>query len=209
MGKNGKFITLEGVDGVGKSTVVPSIEQVLLSQNIPCFVTREPGGTPLAEGIRTLLLSEWEETVTAEAELFLIFAARAQHVAEVISPRIQDGTWVICERFTDASFAYQGGGRDMSIGLVEVLAEAVHAECWPDLTLYLDINVETALKRRAHRHQDRIEKETIDFFEVARATYLQLAETRSRITKIDASVSLPELTATVTQVVQNFVAQHT
>ncbi len=203
----GQFITLEGVDGVGKSTVVPNIEQVLHSHSIPYFITREPGGTPLAEGIRKLLLSEWEETVTAEAELFLMFAARAQHVAEVIKPRLEAGTWVICERFTDASFAYQGGGRNLPLGLVARLAEAVHAEYWPDLTVYLDIDVETALQRRAHRTQDRIEKETIDFFEFARSTYLSLAEKESRIVKIDASVPLAELTRSVSQVVQNFVSQ--
>ncbi|MYD46123.1 MAG: dTMP kinase [Gammaproteobacteria bacterium] len=207
MTKRGQFITLEGVDGVGKSTVVPNIEQVLQSHSIPYFITREPGGTPLAEGIRRLLLSEWEETVTAEAELFLMFAARAQHVAEIIKPRIEVGTWVICERFTDASFAYQGGGRHLPLGLVERLAEAVHAEYWPDLTVYLDIDVETALQRRAHRTQDRIEKETIDFFELARTTYLQLAKSESRIVKIDASVPLAELTRAVSTVVQNFVSQ--
>lgn len=207
MQKKGQFITLEGVDGVGKSTVVPHIEQVLQSHAIPYFITREPGGTPLAEGIRKLLLSEWEETVTAEAELFLMFAARAQHVAEVIKPRIEVGTWVICERFTDASFAYQGGGRDLPLGLVERLAEAVHEEYWPNLTIYLDLDVETALQRRAHRTQDRIEKEAIDFFEIARTTYLQLAETESRIIKVDASVPLTELTRSVSQVVQNFVSQ--
>ena len=203
----GRFITLEGVDGVGKSTVVPNIEQVLQTHSIPYFITREPGGTPLAEGIRKLLFSEWEETVTAEAELFLMFAARAQHVAEVIKPRIDAGTWVICERFTDASFAYQGGGRNLSFNLVAHLAEVVHAEYWPDLTVYLDIDVETALQRRAHRTQDRIEKETIDFFEIARTTYLKLAETESRIVKIDASVPLTELTRSVSMVVQNFVSQ--
>ena len=203
----GQFITLEGVDGVGKSTVVPNIEQVLQSRSIPYFVTREPGGTPLAEGIRKLLLSEWEEIVTAEAELFLMFAARAQHVAEVIKPRLEAGTWVICERFTDASFAYQGGGRNLPLSLVARLAEAVHAEYWPDLTVYLDIDVETALQRRAHRAQDRIEKETIDFFEFARSTYLSLAEKESRIVKIDASVPLAELTRSVSLVVQNFVSQ--
>ncbi|MXW06628.1 MAG: dTMP kinase [Gammaproteobacteria bacterium] len=207
MQKKGQFITLEGVDGVGKSTVVPYIEHVLQSHSIPYFITREPGGTPLAEGIRKLLLSDWDESVTAEAELFLIFAARAQHVAEVIKPRIEVGTWVICERFTDASFAYQGGGRHLPLSLVESLAEAVHSEYWPDLTVYLDIDVETALQRRAHRVQDRIEKETVDFFEIARTTYLKLAETESRIVKIDASVPLTELTRSVSNVVQNFVAQ--
>lgn len=207
MEKKGQFITLEGVDGVGKSTVVPFIEKVLDAQNIPYSITREPGGTPLAEGIRNLLLSDWDELVSAEAELFLIFAARAQHVAEIIKPQLDAGTWVICERFTDASFAYQGGGRNLPLSFVEQLADAIHAEYWPDLTIYLDIEVETALKRRAHRTQDRIEKEAIDFFEVARNTYLQLAETNSRITKIDASVPLPELTRAVTQVVQDFVSQ--
>ena len=203
----GQFITLEGVDGVGKSTVVPNIEQVLQSHSIPYFITREPGGTPLAEGIRQLLLSDWEETVSAEAELFLMFAARAQHVAEVIKPRIETGTWVICERFTDASFAYQGGGRNIPLSFVGRLAEAVHSEYWPDLTVYLDIDVETALQRRAHRTQDRIEKENIDFFEIARSTYLKLAETESRIVKIDARVPLPELTQAVSLLVQNFVSQ--
>lgn len=209
MQKRGQFITLEGVDGVGKSTVVPRIEQVLQAREISYFITREPGGTPLAEGIRKLLLSDWEEPVTAEAELFLIFAARAQHVAEVIKPRIEAGTWVICERFTDASFAYQGGARELSLGFVEKLADAVHAEYWPDLTIYLDIDVEIALQRRAHRAQDRIEKETIEFFEVARKTYLQLADTQPRIAKIDASVPLPDLNRAVAQVVERFVLLHT
>ena len=209
MNKKGQFITLEGVDGVGKSTVVPYIEQVLQAQNIPYFITREPGGTPLAEGIRDLLLSEWEEPVSAEAELFLIFAARAQHVAQVIKPCIEIGTWVICERFTDASFAYQGGGRNIPLSFIEQLAQAVHAEYWPDLTIFLDIDVETALRRRAHRAQDRIEKEAVEFFKVARTTYLQLAETYPRITKVDASVPLPDLTLAVTEIVRDFVAQNT
>lgn len=208
MHKRGQFITLEGVDGVGKSSVVPYIENVLRSQNIPYFVTREPGGTPLAEGIRKLILSEWEETVTAETELFLIFAARAQHVSQVIQPRIETGTWVICERFTDASFAYQGGARNVSLSFIESLAEAVHSEYWPDLTIYLDVDVKTALARRAHRAQDRIEKEAIDFFESARRTYLKLVEANSRITRLDASVSLKELTSAVAKVVQAFVAEH-
>ena len=206
MRERGQFITLEGVDGVGKSTVVPHIVQVLQTQNIRYFVTREPGGTPLAEGIRKLILSEWQEVVTAEAELFLIFAARAQHVVEVIKPLIESGTWVICERFTDASFAYQGGARKIPLSFIESLAEAVHAEYWPDLTIYLDVDVNIALKRRADRAQDRIEKEAIEFFELARSTYLRLAETNSRIRKVNASVPLTELTSTVTEIVQDFVA---
>ena len=208
MQERGQFITLEGVDGVGKSTVVPHIVQVLQAQNISYFVTREPGGTPLAEGIRKLILSEWQEAVTAEAELFLIFAARAQHVVEVIKPLIESGTWVICERFTDASFAYQGGARKIPLSFIESLAEAVHAEYWPDLTIYLDVDVNIALKRRADRAQDRIEKEAIDFFELARSTYLRLAETNSRIRKVNASVPLPELARTVTEIVRDFVAQY-
>ena len=183
----GRFITVEGMEGVGKTTHVRAIGQRLADVGIEVVHTREPGGTPLAEEIRELLVSPRDEAVDAHAETLLVFAARAQHVAAVIEPALRAGKWVLCDRFTDSTFAYQCGGRGVSEAFVEALAGAVHGHCWPDITFFLDAPVEVALGRIGERARDRFEREDIAFFERVRSTFRQRARQQSRIVQIDAS----------------------
>lgn len=183
----GRFITVEGMEGVGKTTHVRAIGQRLADAGIEVVHTREPGGTPLAEEIRGLLVSPRDEAVDAQAETLLVFAARAQHVAAVIEPALRAGKWVLCDRFTDSTFAYQCGGRGVSEAFVETLAGAVHGHCWPDITFFLDAPVEVALGRIGERARDRFEREDIAFFERVRSTFRQRARQQARIVKIDAS----------------------
>ena len=172
----GKFITLEGCEGVGKSTNLSFIENYLREQGIDTLVTREPGGTPLAEQIRHLVLDKREEPVDAMAELLLIFAARAQHLNTVILPALNTGRWVLCDRFTDATYAYQGTGRNLSFETVSQLETLVQGTLRPDLTILLDIDVEVGLRRAGERGElDRFESEPRIFFEQVRAAYLQRA----------------------------------
>lgn len=189
----GKFITVEGIEGVGKSTVVPFLQETLESEGQKVHVTREPGGTELAEAVRGLLLSEWKETILPQTELLLMFASRAQHVATVIEPNLKAGTYVVCERFSDASMAYQGGGRGIDDTFIESLAQLTHGETSPDLTLYLDLDVEESSARTQSRSKDRIEQEDLEFFHRVRDAYRSLAKKHRRIVTIDASRSLPEV----------------
>ncbi|MDD2760172.1 MAG: dTMP kinase [Methylomonas sp.] len=193
--KSGRFITLEGGDGVGKSTNLQFIETLLHEKQIEVIVTREPGGTELAESIRQLLLTKHRETITPEAELLLMFAARSQHIAHVILPALRQGQWVLCDRFTDATYAYQGGGRNMDIRLINWLEQTVQGDLRPDLTLLLDAPVETGMSRAQHRRElDRFESEQLSFFERVRLTYLQRAEQEpERYVIVDASLPLPEV----------------
>ena len=193
----GRFITLEGSEGAGKSTNVEVAERCLRAMDIDVAVTREPGGTPLAEEIRKLLLSTREETVDPLAETLLMFAARAQHVTNVIGPCLAHGRWVLCERFTDATHAYQGGGRGVDPAAIEALAALVHPGIEPDLTLYLDVPVEQALARISGRMLDRFERERRAFFERVRARYLELARDNPRVCVIDATVSRAEVAAAI------------
>lgn len=186
----GRFITVEGMEGVGKSTHVQSIRRRLQDAGLDVVHTREPGGTPLAEQIRTLLVSPREEAVDVLAETLLIFAARAQHVATVIEPALRSGRWVLCDRFTDSTFAYQCGGRGVSEALVEALAGTVHGHCWPDLTLLLDAPVDVALGRIGERAADRFEREDAAFFERVASNFRHRARQHSRIVRIDASGAL-------------------
>lgn len=168
----GKFLTIEGTEGVGKSTNLTFVRDWLQTKGVEVVVTREPGGTPLAEEIRTLLLTKREEVVDETSELLLVFAARAQHIAQVIKPALARGAWVLSDRFTDATFAYQGGGRGLCTETIAQLESLVQGELRPDLTLILDIDVELGLKRARQRGElDRFESETIDFFERVRAAY--------------------------------------
>jgi dTMP kinase len=190
MSRNGKFITLEGGEGVGKTTNVPFLKNYLQAQNIPVVVTREPGGTPLAEQIRQLLLQNHDENLTSQAELLLMFAARAQHLSHVIKPALEQGTWVLCDRFTDATYAYQGGGRGMSLGTIGWLENFVQDDLRPDLTLLLDIPVEIGMARAKNRagQLDRFESEHLHFFNQVRQIYLQQAQRypeRIKIIKAD------------------------
>lgn len=160
----GKFLTLEGTEGVGKTTNRTFIEDYLRERNIPLLVTREPGGTPLAEELREMLLKNRDETVDPTAELLMVFAARAQHLNQVILPALEQGTWVLCDRFTDATFAYQGFGRGLPTDVIASLETLVQKEVRPDLTLILDIDVETGLKRARQRGDlDRFESEELTF----------------------------------------------
>ena len=169
----GKFITLEGGEGVGKTTNLAFIKDYLQQHNIRVVVTREPGGTALAEKIRHLLLDHDSEAVSETAELLLVFAARAQHIKHVIEPALAQGAWVLCDRFTDATYAYQGGGRNMRISTIEWLENLVQGALRPDLTVLLDAPVEIGLERAKNRGAfDRFESEKISFFEQVRRAYL-------------------------------------
>lgn len=172
----GRFITIEGVEGVGKSTNIEFIKQYLSNLNIDYLVTREPGGTLLAENIRDLLLSIGDDSPVELCELLLIFSARAQHIEKVIEPALKGGTWVICDRFTDATYAYQGGGRGMNAKLISELETMVQGSLRPDLTIILDLDPETGLSRARNRGElDRFEREHVDFFMKVREVYLQIA----------------------------------
>jgi len=193
--KPGRFIILEGGEGVGKSTNVQFIRQILEERQINVTVTREPGGTVVAEKIRAILLDRQDEAICEQAELLLVFAARAQHIHHVILPALQAGKWVLCDRFTDATYAYQGGGRNMDMQSIAWLEKAVQGALQPDLTLLLDAPVEVGLQRARHRGKlDRFEIERLEFFERVRAVYLQRASLDSQRYKvIDACLPLPEV----------------
>jgi dTMP kinase len=188
----GLFITVEGGEGVGKSTNMALLERHLRDHGVELVVTREPGGTPLAEDIRELLLTPREEQVSSLSELLMMFAARAQHLEAKIEPALAAGKWVLCDRFTDATYAYQSGGRGVDVSLVRRLESLVQGELRPDYTLLLDAPVEVGMERARGRGElDRFEQEELAFFERVRSTYLQLArESSGRYRLIDASQSL-------------------
>ena len=173
----GLFITLEGIEGAGKSTQIHALAARLRARGIDLLQTREPGGTHLGEGIRGLLLDPDQPPMAVMAELLLIFAARAQHLEEVILPAVRAGQLVLCDRFTDATYAYQGGGRGLSRGAIEQLEQMVQGPVRPDLTLVLDLPVPIALERVLQRAGavDRFEAERSEFFEAIRQTYLERA----------------------------------
>jgi dTMP kinase len=201
---SGQFITLEGTEGVGKSTNLAVVVDALRSSGHTVVETREPGGTLLAEQIREILLGIREEAMSDVTELLLIFAARSQHVNSVIKPALQRGCWVVCDRFTDATYAYQGGGRGLDPAVISGLEQLVQGDLRPDLTIYLDVPVEVAAARIADREHDRFEREQQQFFERVRSTYLELARTQSRYRVIDASRPLEEVGAAVREVVREF-----
>lgn len=190
-----KFITLEGIEGVGKSSNLKYIESLLVEAGNECIVTREPGGTSLGESLRALLLEHSAEQMSADAELLMMFAARAEHLNKVILPALQAGKFALCDRFTEATYAYQGGGRCLDSAKIAALETLVQGELRPDLTLILDAPVATGRARAGKRSApDRIEKEQNEFFERVRASYLQLAETQpDRICIIDATPGLAEV----------------
>lgn len=200
--QQGKFLTIEGTEGVGKSTNLAFVRDWLSAREIEVVVTREPGGTPLAEEIRSLLLSKRSEAVDETAELLMVFAARAQHLAQVIKPALARGAWVLSDRFTDATYAYQGGGRGLSKTTIEQLEQLVQGDLRPDLTLILDIEVELGLNRaRARGELDRFESETIEFFERVRAGYRQRASVApERYALIDAGQTLEQVQADIDKV---------
>lgn len=174
--KRGYFISFEGVEGVGKSTAIRYLHQYLQQHAISTILTREPGGTPIAEAIRGVLLGHYTEAMCSDTELLLMFAGRAQNIRQIILPALQRGDWVLSDRFTDASFAYQGGGRGILLQSIVELSRFVQKGLQPDLTFLLDAPVEVGLQRLLSRGaKDRIELEGIDFFKRVRATYLELA----------------------------------
>lgn len=192
----GKFITFEGIDGAGKSTHVGSVAAQLRASGKTVVTTREPGGTPLGEKLRALLL---QEPMHLETEALLMFASRREHIAQVIAPALARGDWVISDRFTDASFAYQGGGRKLSLEKLAVLEQWVHPDLQPDLTLLFDVPLEVARQRLdADRTLDKFEKEKQDFFAATRAAYLQrAAQFPARIRVIDSTQSIAAVNAQI------------
>ena len=200
----GKFITLEGTEGVGKSTNVTAVVECLEGAGLAVVVTREPGGTELAEAIRELLLAVRDEPMASMTELLLVFAARAQHIAQVIAPALAAGKWVVCDRFTDATYAYQGGGRGFDDDVISQLETLVQGQLRPDLTVYLDVSVEVAASRIAAREHDRFEREQLEFFRRVRARYLSMAESQSRYRIVDAGNDLATVQADVRAVVESF-----
>lgn len=192
----GKFITVEGTEGVGKTTNIAFIRSWLEQQQIPYIATREPGGTPLAEQLRALLLQPREEQVNELAELLMVFAARAQHLAQVIVPALERGTWVLCDRFTDATYAYQGAGRQMDVQAIATLEQLVQQALRPDVVLLLDIPVQEGLARARGRGElDRFEQEDLAFFERVRSGYLERARRFANYAVIDASQPLEAVQA--------------
>ena len=206
---HGKFITIEGTEGVGKTTNIEFIQTWLNQQKVDFVTTREPGGTPLAEQIRELLLTPRDEKVCNSAELLLMFAGRAQHLDQVIVPAIQSGRCVVCDRFTDATYAYQGFGRGMDSTLIAHLERLVQAELRPDLTLILDIPVEIGLQRASQRSApDRFEREQTEFFERVRQGYLSIAANEpQRCIVIDASQPLADVQGDITTALKSFFMQ--
>ena len=190
----GKFITLEGIDGAGKSTHLDWLRETLAQRGHEVVVTREPGGTPLGETLRGLLLNHH---MHLETEALLMFASRREHLAEVIVPALQQGKWVISDRFTDASFAYQGGGRGIDEARLGILEDWVQQGLQPDLTLLFDVPLEVARQRlSANASLDRFEQEQQDFFQRVRAAYLRrAAQFPARIRVIDSARSLPVIRA--------------
>jgi dTMP kinase len=186
-----KFITLEGGEGAGKSTSRDFIVSLLEAQNIPFIQTREPGGTPIGETLRNVLLSKEGTAPSVTAELLMVFAARAQHLHEVIEPALRNGKWVLCDRFTDATYAYQGYGRGFDLGQIEALETLVQRGRHPDLTLLFDIDPRLGMSRARQRAElDRFEEEHVEFFDRVREGYLTRAKNEARFRIIDASQSI-------------------
>ena len=193
--KPGLFITVEGTEGVGKTPNMDFVEQWLKARRIEVLRTREPGGTPLAEALRELLLAPRDEVVDTTAELLMVFAARAQHFNQVICPALAQGKWVLCDRFTDATYAYQGAGRGLDTALIAQLEKVVQGALRPDCTLLLDIDVNVGLARaRSRGDLDRFETEAVAFFERVRGCYLTRAEAeQGRFRIVDAGQTLEQV----------------
>ncbi len=199
MAKRGQFISIEGVEGVGKSTNLAFIQSLLDSSGIEYILTREPGGTPVAEKVRDILLDKSNTEMTEKAELMLVFAARAQHVETLIKPAIEAGKWVISDRFTDSTYAYQGAGRQMSAELIHELELFSIGEYRPDKTLLLDLPTEIGLERAGQRGAlDRFESESQLFFQRVREGFLmRAAESPDRVSVIDASHPIEDVQAEI------------
>lgn len=199
--ERGRLITVEGIEGAGKSTNLAFVAAQLAAAGHAVVETREPGGTALGEAIRAVVLAPAEAPVAPEAEALLMFAARAQHLDEVIEPALARGAWVVCDRFTDATYAYQGGGRGMALSRIAALEDWVQGALRPDLTLLLDIDPEVGLQRvRERGDSDRFDAETIEFFEGVRAVYLRrAAQHPERYAVVDAEQPLAKVQASLTE----------
>jgi dTMP kinase len=190
MSQRGRFISLEGIEGAGKTTLVRALQTALEARGVRTVLTREPGGTALAERLRQIALERGSERIDPTAETLLMFAARAIHLENLIRPALASGNWVVCDRFTDATRAYQGAGRGVNAELIERLAAAVHPDLWPDRTLVLDLPVELGLSRARQRQGagDRFEDESVKFHSRVRECYRALASSEpKRVRLIDAS----------------------
>jgi len=203
---SGRFITVEGIEGVGKTTNIEFIEKLLRDAGKDVVMTREPGGTSLGEDIRELLLGHKHDGMSRDAELLLMFAARAEHIDKIIQPALDSGKWVLCDRFTDATYAYQGGGRGFDTAPIAALETLVQGSLRPELTLLLDVSVEIGLDRAGKRSEpDRFEKEKHDFFERVRQTYLERAHADpARMKIIDASQSLDAVQVKIKETIMGF-----
>ena len=197
---SGKFITFEGIDGAGKSTHLAFVAELLRGKGRQVVVTREPGGTPLGEKLRELLL---HENMHLETEALLMFASRREHIAQVIEPALQRGDWVISDRFTDATFAYQGGGRKLSLEKLDALERWVHPHLQPDLTLLFDVPLDVARARLdATRELDKFEQEKADFFAATRDGYLRRAAAHpSRFRVIDSTRAIADIQRELEQII--------
>jgi dTMP kinase len=204
---SGRFLTIEGIEGVGKSTQVARLSATLSARGIAHVVTREPGGTPLAERIRRIVLDSHDEAVSPTAELLLMFAARAVHLSNHVEPNLQAGRWVVCDRFIDATYAYQGGGRRLSVEHIRQLETMVVGARRPDLTVLLDAPVEQALQRARQRNAgaaaDRFESERAEFFERVRDAYhARAAAEPDRIAVIDAGESADSVASRILELLE-------
>ncbi len=208
MTERGKFITVEGIEGAGKSSNLAYIRELLDSAGRKHIFTREPGGTELGEDIRRLLLDHKHSGMGNDAELLLIFGARAEHIERVINPALKEGMWVLCDRFTDASYAYQGGGRGIDRERIRSLEQWVQGDLRPDLTLLLDLPVETGLARAGNRSEpDRFEVEHRSFFDGVRKAYLEIAGMEhERVRVIDASLSVDLVRGQIETVLGSYLA---
>lgn len=204
--KQGLFITIEGTEGMGKSTVIKSLSEFLTEQGHDFIITREPGGTEIAEKIREVILSHYNETMISETELLLYFAGRIQHIRSVVLPAKAAGKIVISDRFTDSSYAYQGGGRQISVDKIRLLEKHFLDDLQPNLTLLLDASINIGLERLASRgEKDRIENEKGPFFERVQAAYHQRArDYPDRFRLIDASLSVEEVQTSVQNIIRGF-----
>ena len=199
----GKFITIEGIEGVGKSTNMAVLVERIEAAGHAVLTTREPGGTPFAEDIRDILMNRGDEPVPEIAELLLMFAARSFNVTNVIRPALEAGTWVVCDRFTDSTRAYQGGGRGISMETINRIADWVHGDTWPDLTFLLDAPVNVGMARAGSRSEpDRFEQEQHEFFERVRASYLELAAAEpDRFVVVDTTRDIEQVKVDVAGIV--------
>ena len=206
---NSLFITIEGIEGAGKSSNIAFTESLLRSHGHDLLLTREPGGTPLGEELRELLLGHTHDGMHDLTELLLMFAARAEHLHNKILPALEAGQWVICDRFTDATYAYQGGGRQLDTSAIATLENLVQGNRRPDLTLLLDLPVETGLARAAKRSApDRFERQRLAFFQRVREAYLQIAHQQpERVKIIDASLELDRVQEQISNILTPFLVR--